>query len=44
MRGAISPIPNTPSWRGAQLKGSTGATSPLPLIIIIITMYVHDNK
>jgi hypothetical protein len=20
MRGAISPLPNTPSWRGAQLK------------------------
>jgi len=21
LRGAISPLPNTPSWRGAQLKG-----------------------
>jgi len=20
MRGAITPLPNTPSWRGAQLK------------------------
>jgi len=22
MRGAIAPLPNTPSWRGAQLKKS----------------------
>jgi hypothetical protein len=29
MRGAIPPLPNTPSWRGAQLK-STGTTLPLP--------------
>jgi len=26
MRGAIPPLPNTPSWRGAQLKKSTGTT------------------
>jgi hypothetical protein len=34
MRGAIPPLPNTPSWCGAQLKKSTGSTlfSPLPLI------------
>jgi len=24
MRGAIPPLPNTPSWRGAQLKKSRG--------------------
>jgi hypothetical protein len=24
--------PNTPSWRGAQLGGSTGTTLPLPFI------------
>jgi hypothetical protein len=29
MRGATSPLPNTPSWCGAQL--STGTTLPLPL-------------
>jgi len=28
MRGAISPLPNTPSWYGAQLK-NTGTTLPL---------------
>jgi len=28
MRGAIPPLPNTPSWRGAQLKKSTGTTLP----------------
>jgi len=27
MRGAIPPLPNTPSWRGAQLR--TEATLPL---------------
>jgi len=27
MRGAIPPLPNTPSWRDAQLKESTEATS-----------------
>jgi hypothetical protein len=32
MRGAITPLPNTPSWRGAQLKMHTGATLPLPEI------------
>jgi hypothetical protein len=34
MRGAIPPLPNTPSWRGAQL--STGTTLPLPLSVGII--------
>jgi hypothetical protein len=27
MRGAVPPLPNTPSWRGAQL---TGITFPVP--------------
>jgi hypothetical protein len=31
MSGAIPPLPNTPSWRGAQLKKkSTGTNLPLP--------------
>jgi hypothetical protein len=30
MRGAIPPLPNTPSWRCTQLKKSTGATSLVP--------------
>jgi hypothetical protein len=30
MRGAIPPLPNTPSWRGAQLQKGTGTNSPLP--------------
>jgi len=29
MRGAIPPLPNKPSWCGAQLK-TTDTTSPLP--------------
>jgi len=33
MSGAIPPLPNTPSWRGA--KFSTGITLPLPLCDII---------
>jgi hypothetical protein len=34
MRGAISPLPNTPSWRGASL--STGTTLPLPLMCSLL--------
>jgi hypothetical protein len=33
MRGAIPPLPNTPSWHGAYL--STGTTLPLPLPVLI---------
>jgi hypothetical protein len=33
MCGAIPPLPNTPSWCGAQFKKSTGTTLPLPLHI-----------
>jgi hypothetical protein len=31
MSEAIPPLPNTSSWRGAQLKESIGTTLPLPL-------------
>jgi hypothetical protein len=31
MHAAISPLPNTPSWRGARFKKSTRTTLPLPL-------------
>jgi hypothetical protein len=33
MRGTIPPLPNTPSWRGAQLKSSTGTTLPLTFTV-----------
>jgi hypothetical protein len=29
MRGAVPPLPNTPSWRGAQFKTGTGTILPL---------------
>jgi hypothetical protein len=32
MRGSILPLPNTPSWLGAQLKKSTGTTLPSPYV------------
>jgi hypothetical protein len=31
MSGAIPPLPNTPSWRGAQLKHRDSFTFTLPL-------------
>jgi hypothetical protein len=31
MRGATSSIPNTPSWRAAQLKKGIGTTLPFKL-------------
>jgi hypothetical protein len=34
MRAAIPPLPNTPSWRGVQLKHR--ATLPLPLELSFI--------
>jgi hypothetical protein len=34
MRGALPPLPNTPSWRGAQL--STGTALPLPFTFAIL--------
>jgi hypothetical protein len=30
MSEAIPPLPNTPLWRSAQFKKSTGTTLPLP--------------
>jgi hypothetical protein len=40
MGEAITPLPNTPSWRGAQLKtNSTGTTLPLPFIICTNVLY-----
>jgi hypothetical protein len=35
MRGAMPPLPYTPSWRGDQLKESTGTILPLPSSIIL---------
>jgi len=32
MNGAIPPFPNTPSWRGAQLKQRYNFTLPLTLV------------
>jgi hypothetical protein len=33
MRGAIPPLPNTPSWRGAQFKYKQGKILPLPFLL-----------
>jgi hypothetical protein len=45
MRGAIPPLPNTPSWRGTQL--SIG-TSPLPSYIeknnVLNTLLFADDQ
>jgi hypothetical protein len=35
--------PNTPSWRGAQLKKSTGITLPLPLYPYITFMNIRKT-
>jgi hypothetical protein len=37
MHESIPPFPNTPSWRGAQLK-KTGTTLHLPLPLIVLTI------
>jgi hypothetical protein len=37
MSGAIPHSPNRPSWRGAQLKKSTGTTLPLHLVVVVVT-------
>jgi hypothetical protein len=34
MFGAIPPLPNTPSWHGAQLKKSTGTALPFTFTLI----------
>jgi hypothetical protein len=38
MRGSIPPLPNTPSWRGAQFKKSTGTTLPSLVMLDNIVM------
>jgi hypothetical protein len=35
MREAIPPLPNTPSWRGAKLKKSTGTNKLLPFYPVL---------
>jgi hypothetical protein len=37
MSGAIPPLPNTPSWRGAQLKKTQGQ---LYLYLIVTTVVI----
>jgi hypothetical protein len=37
MRGDIHLLPNTPSWRGAQLKKNIGTTLPLPLPVFHVS-------
>jgi hypothetical protein len=39
MRETIPPLPNTPSWRGSQLKKGRGTTLPLPF-----TAYLEDCR
>jgi hypothetical protein len=39
MSGAVPPLPNTRSWRGAQLKKSTGTTLLLEITSRIIQNY-----
>jgi len=38
MNGSIPPLPNTPSWRGAQLK-NTGTILPSPLYLTLPFLY-----
>jgi len=35
MRGAVPPVPNAPSWRGAQLGGAQGQLYLLPLTLTL---------
>jgi hypothetical protein len=37
MRGAVPLLPNTPSWRGAELK----ARATLPFTILILSNHIH---
>jgi len=41
MNGAIPPLPNTSSWRGAQLQKSTGTALPLPYLYCCC--YIHSK-
>jgi hypothetical protein len=36
MSGAVSPLPNTPSWRGVEFKKGTRTTLPLPLTSVLM--------
>jgi hypothetical protein len=40
MSRSIPPLPNTPSWRGAQLRHGDNLTFTLHLIIIIIIIII----
>jgi hypothetical protein len=40
MRAAIPPLPNTPSWRGVQLKES--ATLPLSVSTLLDKLLIID--
>jgi hypothetical protein len=44
MCGAIPPLPNTPSWRGAQFKKSIGTTLPLPFYVTTFMFSVSYVK
>jgi hypothetical protein len=43
MSGAIPPLPNTPSWRGAHLKHGEDFTFTLPLQISFTETSAHAN-
>jgi hypothetical protein len=46
MREAIPPLPHTPSWRGAQVKNSTGTILPYkyPFATLSAEMKEGHNK
>jgi hypothetical protein len=43
MCGAIPPLPNTPSWRGVQLKSTVVILPIIIIIIIIIIITISHN-
>jgi len=43
MSGAISPLPNTPSWRCDQLKESTGTTLLTLLMVSLYSRYSNQG-
>jgi hypothetical protein len=40
MSGDVSPLPNTPSWRGAQLKHRDNFTFTFTPLVAIITYLI----
>jgi hypothetical protein len=44
MSGAIPPLPNTPSWRGAHLKHSDNFTLSLPLVDMWTYNIITDTE